>query len=145
MNFPSYIGSLEYDEWSNHRHAWKLESAAIIEPPTNFIMSSRSKGKKRQHFLCFTRPHSVILLCLHIISMFNMSLSLNSKYYFLKFFIRPRWALIDKAYMHSTWRSSQSSYHLYRVGGNFGPSEHVILLVDDLLNLSLHSYETVRV
>ncbi|KAG6577528.1 Proteasome activator subunit 4, partial [Cucurbita argyrosperma subsp. sororia] len=104
MDALGNYGSLEYDEWSNHRHAWKLESAAIIEPPTNFIMSTRSKGKKR-----------------------------------------PRWALIDKAYMHSTWRSSQSSYHLYRVAGNFCPSEHVILLVDDLLNLSLHSYETVRV
>ncbi|CAK9321738.1 unnamed protein product [Citrullus colocynthis] len=104
MDALGNYGSLEYDEWSNHRHAWKLESAAIIEPPTNFIMSTCSKGKKR-----------------------------------------PRWALIDKAYMHSTWRSSQSSYHLYRVSGNFCPSQHVILLVDDLLNLSLHSYETVRV
>lgn len=41
------IGSLEYDEWSNHRQAWKLESAAIIEPPINFIVSSHSKGKRR--------------------------------------------------------------------------------------------------
>lgn len=57
---------------------------------------------------------------------------------------RPRWALIDKAFMHNTWRSSQSSYHLYRMSGNFCASDHVTLLVDDLLNLSLHSYETVR-
>lgn len=57
---------------------------------------------------------------------------------------RPRWALIDKAFMHNTWRSSQSSYHIFRTNGNFGPPEHVNLLVDDLLNLSLHSYETVR-
>lgn len=57
---------------------------------------------------------------------------------------RPRWALIDKAYMHNTWRSSQSSYHLFRTNGNFCPSDHVNLLKDDLLNLSLHSYETVR-
>ncbi|XP_059446423.1 proteasome activator subunit 4-like [Corylus avellana] len=98
------LGSLEYDEWSNHRQAWKLESASIIEPPINFIVSSHSKGKRR-----------------------------------------PRWALIDKAYMHSTWRSSQSTYHLFRTSGNFHPSDHLILLMDDLLNLSLHSYETVRV
>lgn len=45
--FFSYIGSLEFDEWSSHRQAWKLESAAIIEPPINFIVSSHSKGKKR--------------------------------------------------------------------------------------------------
>ncbi|TKY47091.1 Proteasome activator subunit 4 [Spatholobus suberectus] len=96
-------GSLEYDEWSSHRQAWKLESAAIIEPPINFIVSSHSKGKKR-----------------------------------------PRWALIDKAFMHNTWRSSQASYHLYRTSGNFCPSDHVTVLMDDLLSLSLHSYETVR-
>ncbi|XP_040985740.1 proteasome activator subunit 4-like isoform X1 [Juglans microcarpa x Juglans regia] len=96
-------GSLEYDEWSNHRQAWKLESSAIIEPPINFIVSSHSKGNRR-----------------------------------------PRWALIDKAYMHSTWRSSQSSYHLFRTSGNFSPSDHLILLMDDLLSLCLHSYETVR-
>ncbi|KAK8644076.1 hypothetical protein V6N13_013349 [Hibiscus sabdariffa] len=59
-------------------------------------------------------------------------------------FSRPRWALIDKADMHSTWRSSQSSYHLFRTSGNFSPPEHVILLMDDLLNLSLHNYESVR-
>ncbi|KAK4398681.1 Proteasome activator subunit [Sesamum angolense] len=86
----------EYEEWSNHRQSWKLESAAIIEPPINFIVSSHSKGKRR-----------------------------------------PRWALVDKAYMHNTWRSSQSSYHLFRTSGNVFPSKHVVLLMDDLLNLSL--------
>ncbi|CAI0540948.1 unnamed protein product, partial [Linum tenue] len=96
-------GSLEFDEWSNHRQAWKLESSAIIEPPINFIVSSHSKGKKR-----------------------------------------PRWALIDKAYMHNTWRTSQSTYHLFRTSGSFSPSEHAIVLMNDLLNLCLHSYETVR-
>ncbi|GMJ16016.1 proteasome activating protein 200 [Hibiscus trionum] len=103
MDALGNYGSLEYDEWSNHRQAWKLESAAIIEPPINFILSSHSKGKRR-----------------------------------------PRWALIDKADMHSTWRSSQSSYHLFRTSGNFSPPDHVILLMDDLLNLSLHNYESVR-
>ncbi|KAL4343140.1 hypothetical protein S245_036097 [Arachis hypogaea] len=103
MDSLGNYGSLEYDEWLSHRQAWKLESAAIVEPPVNFIVSSRSKGKKR-----------------------------------------PRWALIDKAFMHNTWRSSQASYHLYRTSGNFSPSDHVTLLVDDLLSLSLHSYETVR-
>ncbi|XP_057429773.1 proteasome activator subunit 4 isoform X2 [Lotus japonicus] len=96
-------GSLEYDEWYSHRQAWKLESAAIIEPPINFIVSTHSKGKKR-----------------------------------------PWWALIDKAFMHNTWRSSQASYHLYRTSGNFCPSNHVTMLMDDLLSLCLHSYETVR-
>ncbi|CAL5335470.1 unnamed protein product [Camellia sinensis] len=104
MDALGNYGSSEYDEWSNHRQAWKLESAAIIEPPINFIVSSHSKGKRR-----------------------------------------PRWALIDKAYMHSTWRSSQSSYHLFRTSGNTSPSDFVVLLMDDLLNLSLHNYETVRI
>uniref|UniRef100_A0A5B7B961 Putative proteasome activator subunit 4 n=2 Tax=Davidia involucrata TaxID=16924 RepID=A0A5B7B961_DAVIN len=104
MDALGNYGGSEYDEWSNHRQAWKLESAAIIEPPINFIVSSHSKGKRR-----------------------------------------PRWALIDKAYMHSTWRSSQSSYHLFRTSGNMSPSDHLTLLMDDLLNLSLHSYETVRI
>ncbi|XVF70972.1 hypothetical protein PTKIN_Ptkin11bG0205100 [Pterospermum kingtungense] len=103
MDALGNYGSLEYDEWSNHRQAWKLESAAIIEPPINFIVSSHSKGKRR-----------------------------------------PRWALIDKADMHSTWRSSQSTYHLFRTSGNFSPPDHLILLMDDLLNLSLHNYENVR-
>ncbi|KAL1204884.1 Proteasome activator subunit 4 [Cardamine amara subsp. amara] len=96
-------GSLEYDEWSNHRQAWKLESAAIVEPPANFITEFHSKGKRR-----------------------------------------PRWALIDKAYMHNTWRASQSSYHLFRTDGNFSPPESLTLLVDDLLTLCLHNYEAVR-
>ncbi|KAA8527119.1 hypothetical protein F0562_008652 [Nyssa sinensis] len=104
MDALGNYGSSEYEEWSNHRQAWKLESAAIIEPPINFIVSSHSKGKRR-----------------------------------------PRWALVDKAYMHSTWRSSQSSYHLFRTSGNMSPSDHLTLLMDDLLNLSLHSYETVRI
>ncbi|XP_011095624.1 proteasome activator subunit 4 isoform X1 [Sesamum indicum] len=103
MDTLGNYGSSEYEEWSNHRQSWKLESAAIIEPPINFIVSSHSKGKRR-----------------------------------------PRWALVDKAYMHNTWRSSQSSYHLFRTSGNVFPSKHVVLLMDDLLNLSLHSYETVR-
>ncbi|XP_039061137.1 proteasome activator subunit 4-like [Hibiscus syriacus] len=103
MDALGNYGSLEYDEWTNHRQAWKLESAAIIEPPINFILSSHSKGKRR-----------------------------------------PRWALIDKVDMHCTWRSSQSSYHLFRTSENFSPPDHVILLMDDLLNLSLHNYESVR-
>lgn len=41
------IGSLEYDEWLNHIHAWKLESAAIVESSCNFITNSHSPGKKR--------------------------------------------------------------------------------------------------
>lgn len=57
---------------------------------------------------------------------------------------RPRWALIDKAYMHNTWRSSQSSYHKFRADTSLSPSEHMIPLMDDLLELSLHNYETVR-
>ncbi|WOG97891.1 hypothetical protein DCAR_0417232 [Daucus carota subsp. sativus] len=103
MDALGNYGSSEYDEWANHRQTWKHESASIIEPPINFIVSSHSEGKKR-----------------------------------------PRWALIDKAYMHCTWRSSQSNYHLFRTSGNISASEHVVLLMNDLLNLCLHSYETVR-
>lgn len=58
--------------------------------------------------------------------------------------IRPRWALIDKSYMHNTWRASQSSYHKFRTDNNLLPSDHLILLVEDLLDLSVHNYETVR-
>ncbi|XP_031493399.1 proteasome activator subunit 4 isoform X1 [Nymphaea colorata] len=104
MDALGNFGSIEYDEWSNHRHAWKLDSAAIIEPPVNFLVSSFAKGKKR-----------------------------------------PRWALIDKAYMHNTWRSSQSSYHLFRINSSLSPSEHLCSLMGDLLSLSLHNYETVRI
>ncbi|KAL6954576.1 hypothetical protein U1Q18_023924 [Sarracenia purpurea var. burkii] len=104
MDALGNYGGSEYEEWSNHRQAWKLESAALIEPPINFIVPSHSRGKKR-----------------------------------------PRWALIDKTYMHNTWRSSQSSYHLFRTSGSMSPSDHAILLMDDLLNLSVHSYETVRI
>ncbi|XP_074292973.1 proteasome activator subunit 4-like isoform X2 [Silene latifolia] len=96
-------GSLEYDEWSNHRQAWRLESAAIVEPPINFITSSHSNGKRR-----------------------------------------PLWALVDKAYMHNTWRSSQSSFHLYRTSRDVCPSSSAVLLLHDLLSLALHRYETVR-
>ncbi|CAN8259509.1 unnamed protein product [Cochlearia groenlandica] len=103
MDALGNYGSMEYDEWYNHRQAWKVESAAIVEPPANFITELHSKGKRR-----------------------------------------PRWALIDKAYMHNTWRSSQASYHLFRTDGNFSPPESLTLLVDDLLNLCLHNYETVR-
>ncbi|KAK4752662.1 hypothetical protein SAY87_021460 [Trapa incisa] len=103
MDALGNYGSMEYNEWANHRQAWKLESAAIVEPPVNFIVSLHSKGKRR-----------------------------------------PRWSLVDKAYMHATWRSSQASYHLFRATGNFCPSDHLLLLIDDLLTLSVHSYETVR-
>ncbi|XAR56842.1 hypothetical protein NMG60_11037463 [Bertholletia excelsa] len=104
MDALGNYGGSEYEEWSNHRQALKLESAAIIEPPINFIVSSHSKGKRR-----------------------------------------PRWMLIDKTYMHNTWRASQSSYHLFRTSGDVSPSNYLILLMDDLLRLSLHNYETVRI
>lgn len=103
MDSLGSYGSLEYEEWSHHIQAWKLESAALIEPPCNFIVSSHAQGKRR-----------------------------------------PRWALVDKAYMHNTWRASQSSYHKFRTDNNLSPSDHLILLVEDLLDLSLHNYETVR-
>ncbi|VAI73240.1 unnamed protein product [Triticum turgidum subsp. durum] len=44
-------GSLEYDEWSSHVQAWKLESAAIIEPQCNFIVPFHAQGKKSLLFL----------------------------------------------------------------------------------------------
>lgn len=96
-------GSLEYQEWSSHVQAWKLESASIIEPPCNFIVPFHAQGKKR-----------------------------------------PRWALVDKANLHSTWRCSQSSYHRYRMNADVSPSVLMINLMNDLLDLSLHNYETVR-
>ncbi|XP_020110072.1 proteasome activator subunit 4 [Ananas comosus] len=103
MDSLGNFGSLEYEEWSNHIQAWKLESAAIIEPPCNFIINSHAQRQKR-----------------------------------------PRWALVDKANMHITWRSSQTSYHKYRTDGNIYPSEYLILLMEDLLDLSVHNYEAVR-
>ncbi|XP_066369880.1 proteasome activator subunit 4-like isoform X2 [Miscanthus floridulus] len=96
-------GSLEYQEWSSHVQAWKLESASIMEPPCNFIVPFHAQGKKR-----------------------------------------PRWALVDKANLHSTWRCSQSSYHRYRMNADVSPSVLMINLMNDLLDLSLHNYETVR-
>ncbi|KAG8391791.1 hypothetical protein BUALT_Bualt01G0223700 [Buddleja alternifolia] len=54
---------------------------------------------------------------------------------------RHRWAVIDKAYMHHTWRSSHSSDHLFLMGGNTLPSDHVTVLMDVLY---LHSSETFR-
>ncbi|XP_068639166.1 proteasome activator subunit 4 isoform X2 [Aristolochia californica] len=103
MDALGNFGNLEYDDWSNHRQAWRLESAAIIEPPTNFILSMHGRGKRR-----------------------------------------PRWALVDKTYMHNTWRSSQALYHIYRTNAKLAPSKHVVLLMDNLLKLSQHNYETVR-
>ncbi|XP_026390770.1 proteasome activator subunit 4-like [Papaver somniferum] len=76
----------------------------MINPPINFIVTSHSKGKRRN-----------------------------------------KWGPIDKAYMHNTWRSSQASYHLFPMNGNLSPSDHVFLLLNDLLSLSLHIYETVGV
>ncbi|KAF0904304.1 hypothetical protein E2562_033273 [Oryza meyeriana var. granulata] len=96
-------GSLEYEEWSSHLQAWKLECASIIEPPCNFIIPFHSQGKKR-----------------------------------------PRWALVDKAHLHNTWRCSQSSYHRYRTNADVSPSSLMVNLMNDLLDLSLHNYETVR-
>ncbi|GJM99961.1 hypothetical protein PR202_ga17106 [Eleusine coracana subsp. coracana] len=72
-------GSLEYDEWSGHVQAWNLESAAIIEPPCNFIIPFHTQGKKR-----------------------------------------------------------------YRTNADVCPSELMVNLMTDLLDLSLHNYETVR-
>jgi hypothetical protein len=56
-------GSLEYDEWSSHRQAWKLESAAIIEPPINFIVSSHSKGKKRYYYFGYSSLLNARTVC----------------------------------------------------------------------------------
>uniref|UniRef100_A0A1D1XS29 Proteasome activator complex subunit 4 n=1 Tax=Anthurium amnicola TaxID=1678845 RepID=A0A1D1XS29_9ARAE len=97
------FGSIEYEEWLNHVQSWKYESASIVEPPCNFIVSSQAQGKKR-----------------------------------------PRWAVIEKVYMHNIWRSSQSLYHKFRTNSNASPSEYLILLMEDLLSLSLHRYESVR-
>eukprot|EP01018_Ginkgo_biloba_P025861 Gb_28182 [translate_table: standard] len=96
-------GSIEYDEWSNHKEAWRVDSTAIKEPPTNFITGYHAQGKRR-----------------------------------------PRWALIDRSYMHNTWRASESGYHQFRLDGSICLPEHIILLMKDLLNLSLHNYDAIR-
>nr|GEX88422.1 proteasome activator subunit 4 [Tanacetum cinerariifolium] len=57
---------------------------------------------------------------------------------------RPKWALIDKAYKHNTWRTSQSSYHLFRSSKNVSSSDSVNVLLEDLLRLCVHSYDTIR-
>ncbi|XP_057863518.2 proteasome activator subunit 4 isoform X2 [Cryptomeria japonica] len=57
---------------------------------------------------------------------------------------RPRWALIDKADMHNTWRASQSGYHKYRLDDSISLPEHVILLTNDLLDLTMKEYDGVR-
>jgi proteasome activator subunit 4 len=123
------VGSLEYQEWSSHVQAWKLESASIMEPPCNFIVPFHAQGKKR-----YAHLHLWILILLYG--------SLLNFLYFVS--IRPRWALVDKANLHSTWRCSQSSYHRYRMNADVSPSVLMINLMNDLLDLSLHNYETVR-
>ncbi|KAJ4811141.1 Proteasome activator complex subunit 4 [Rhynchospora pubera] len=57
---------------------------------------------------------------------------------------RPRWALIEKAHMHNTYRASQSFYHEFQVDENLSPSKHMICLMQDLLDLSLHNYDGIR-
>ncbi|XP_078443427.1 proteasome activating protein 200 isoform X2 [Wolffia australiana] len=57
---------------------------------------------------------------------------------------RPRWAIIEKVYVHNIWRSSQSSYHKFRTNTKLSPSPCLVLLLEDLLRLSLHQYESVR-
>ncbi|XP_078162594.1 proteasome activator subunit 4-like isoform X3 [Carex rostrata] len=57
---------------------------------------------------------------------------------------RPRWALVEKVHMHNTYRASQSSYHKFRVNENLSPSNHMIYLMQDLLELSLHNYDGIR-
>uniref|UniRef100_A0A0D9WPL0 Proteasome activator subunit 4 n=1 Tax=Leersia perrieri TaxID=77586 RepID=A0A0D9WPL0_9ORYZ len=57
---------------------------------------------------------------------------------------RPRWALVDKTHMQNTWRCSQSSYHIYHTNADVSPSSLMINLMNDLLDLSIHNYETVR-
>ncbi|KAM0046509.1 putative proteasome activator complex subunit 4 [Helianthus debilis subsp. tardiflorus] len=48
---------------------------------------------------------------------------------------RPRWALTDKAYMHNTWITSQSSYHLYRTSKIVCPSDNVNLAGRSLVKM----------
>ncbi|CAA6670753.1 unnamed protein product [Spirodela intermedia] len=103
MDTLGNFGSTEYEEWSNHLHSWKYESASTVEPPFNFIISSPARGKKR-----------------------------------------PRWAIIEKVNMHNIWRSSQSSYHKFRSNSSLSPSVYLVLLMEDLLNLSFHQYGSVR-
>ncbi|KAF3511494.1 hypothetical protein F2Q69_00003350 [Brassica cretica] len=62
MDALGNYGSLEYDEWYNHRQAWKLESAAIVEPPANFITEFHSKGKRSSHHESMKSQKAIIEL-----------------------------------------------------------------------------------
>lgn len=62
----------------------------------------------------------------------------------LSFHSRPRWALVEKVHMHNTYRASQSSYHKFRANENLSPSNHMMYLMQDLLELSLHNYDGIR-
>ncbi|KAH7373268.1 hypothetical protein KP509_17G047600 [Ceratopteris richardii] len=58
---------------------------------------------------------------------------------------RPWWFIVERAFIHNLWRASQSHYRCYKeneIGLSVSP--HVVLLLDDLLKLSLHSYNSVR-
>lgn len=59
---------------------------------------------------------------------------------------RPKWLIIELLLLHNTWRASQSRYNWYRAqGGDLKVPQHIILLTGDLVKLSLHSYDAVRV
>jgi proteasome activator subunit 4 len=68
----------------------------------------------------------------------------DCKSFFFFASVRPRWALVDKAHLHNTWRCAQASYQRYRTNADVSPSSIMVTMVNDLLDLSLHNYETVR-
>ncbi|KAI5078578.1 hypothetical protein GOP47_0006249 [Adiantum capillus-veneris] len=58
---------------------------------------------------------------------------------------RPWWLVVERAFVHNLWRASQSGYRCYKEKeiGLSVPS-HIFYLLNDLLKLSLHSYNSVR-
>ncbi|MCO5560813.1 hypothetical protein L7F22_014433 [Adiantum nelumboides] len=58
---------------------------------------------------------------------------------------RPWWLVVERAFVHNLWRASQSGYRCFKEKeiGLSVPS-HIFYLLNDLLKLSLHSYNSVR-
>ncbi|XP_074557062.1 uncharacterized protein LOC141813056 [Curcuma longa] len=61
-----HAGSLEYDKWPRQNQAWKLESAATIEPPCNFIISSHARGKKVCWKISFKNVGAMVIISFQV-------------------------------------------------------------------------------
>jgi hypothetical protein len=52
--------------------------------------------------------------------------------------------LVEKAFLHLTWRSSQAHYRPFFPGQWAEPSPSVVTLTQDLLQMALSRYNAVR-